>query len=89
MKRTETTSARIARIAAKILAVKEPLSDVVFWHQKGGRFVPGRIAWADILALAGSVLTQTASRPPVKRAKPNGRVSVGPWKYRRRGVVKK
>jgi len=87
MKRTETTSARIARIAAKILAVKEPLSDVVFWHQKGGRFVPGRIAWADILALAGSVLTQAPSKPK-KRAKPNGRVKVGPWKYRRRGVVK-
>lgn len=53
--RNEKTSARVARIAAKVMA-----AEVVT-----GTAVPGTgVTWSDIRALAASALTQTADKQP-------------------------
>lgn len=54
MTRPERTSARVARIAGKVMAIK-----IV----RAGTTVPGTtVTWSDIRALAASALTQTANR---------------------------
>jgi hypothetical protein len=71
-RRDERTSARVARIAARVLACKPdcavaPLSPDDFgfidadskWHQ---------FKWSDIRALAASALTQAPSKPVPPRA---------------------
>jgi len=64
-KRNERTSARVAKIAAKVLAVKTktPATDLGIVAHDGSGIV---IRWSDIRALAASCLTQVADAP--KRA---------------------
>lgn len=75
---TERTSERVAKIAARILALDPPKD----WRIVGcGRTGPKEFetvsfAWADIQAIAASDLTQVQSRskhlPTAKRAKARG-----------------
>lgn len=63
MKRNEHTSARVAKIAAKVLAIDvENPDDVGVTVVGGGKKI--WIGWRDIRALAASCLTQTS---PIKK----------------------
>lgn len=64
----ERTSARVSRIAGKILEMKLGLLDKAEFEITSG------LKWADIRALAASCLTQTPTKPKRK---------VGPWTPRR------
>ena len=67
-KRNEKTSPRVAKIAAKVLAVrtKTPAKDLGIVAHDGSGVV---IRWSDIRALAASCLTQAADKPKRKAVK--------------------
>lgn len=65
-KRNERTSPRVAKIAAKVLAM-ENAGDLELYEHIGGRVAKRTgLYWRDIRALAASCLTQAADKP--KRA---------------------
>lgn len=50
----ERTSARVAKIAGRVLAIRSPVNFLVYKDEHH------RIMWGDVLALAASALTQAA-----------------------------
>lgn len=84
MARNEKTSARVARIAAKVLnvATKEGYMEICFNHPAYGQCrVHSTVNWRDIRALAASALTQ-APDSPHERARKKLR---GPARIRSKG----
>ena len=74
MARNERTSPRVARIAAKVLAMQNDLSLELYEHPHDQGPVMTSLKWRDIRALAASCLTQAADKPKraaaKRRAKP-------------------
>jgi len=66
MKRNEETSARVAKIAAKVLAMVNS-STLELYHHPDGKPVKTDLKWRDIRALAASCLTQSPDKPKRKR----------------------
>lgn len=71
MSRTEKTSPRVARIAARILAIRSYKKSQQISLNLDTPYGPGTsfpaITWGDLCALAGSCLTQTPDKPKRKR----------------------
>jgi hypothetical protein len=66
-KRNEHTTARVAKIAAKVLAMKYRDSLALYnYPEEGQSALPSGLYWGDIRALAASCLTQTLDKPKRK-----------------------
>lgn len=78
MKRNERTSARVAKIAGKILAAEH--DNPTRTGRVNGKLVD--FTWDDIRALAASALTQTANKKP-KPKRGKGAKRLGPSIVRR------
>ena len=68
MARNEQTSPRVAKIAAKVLAMQNDLNLELYEHPHGQGPVITSLKWRDIRALAASCLTQAADKPKMVRA---------------------
>lgn len=65
MTKNERTSPRVAKLAARILALKTPARNVVcLWRDESSWPIGTGLCWRDIRAIA---LTQTPDRPKPKR----------------------
>lgn len=64
MKKPEVTSKRVAKIAAKVMSIQEPLKTSVGWTTPRGW---EQVSVGDMKALAASCLTQAADKPKATR----------------------
>lgn len=69
MARNERTSPRVAKLAARILALKPYFEVFPVSHKTGRGMDLWVINWSDLRALAGSCLTQAPDKPKAKKRK--------------------
>jgi len=66
MAKNEKTSARVSKIAAKVLAIKCISKDFVLITKDGAGIV---VRWSDVRALAASALTQAPDKRDIEAAR--------------------
>lgn len=65
-KRTEVTSARIAKIAGRMVRLKAPSQKLLFYFEES-ILQPTHFTIGDLKALAASALTQATDKPKAKK----------------------